>query len=188
MNNKKEENSKRISNFFEKNYKKMIKYSASIIGNISDAEDIIQDMMIELLEKENEKIWNENESICLSYVFKMVNSRTINYIKKKNNNCELPIDLGENINIEDEEYDYETDRLEDKMLTKYINAINSTKKLRNKYVKYYIKVRLYKMTINNAAQLAGKSKFCMYKNFKKLDEYVKEQMNKIDEINNNNNN
>lgn len=171
---KKEENAKRIETFYKKNYKKMVNYAFTLTGNMDDAEDVIQDMSIELLKKQNEKIWNENESLSLSYIMLMVKCRVFNYKDKQKSRPQC--DLDDNIDVEEEDYDYQNDSEEEKLLALYIETVNETKKLKDKYARYYHKVRLYKLPMKTAIEQAGVHRNTLYEHFKVLDRWVMEQM------------
>lgn len=173
-----EENNLRISNFFQKNNKKMVNYAFGLTHNMNDAEDIIQDMMIELLTKNNTKIWDENEkenkSLSNNYIMIMIKHRVFNFFDKQKLRVEY--DLNENEAIEVDEYDYAKDIQEEELIKLYIETINDTKKLRiDKYASYFIKVRLYKMKMVQAIEIAGVYRNTLYKHFKIMDLWVAEK-------------
>lgn len=68
----------------DRNYKNYISRVYSKIGNYEDAKDIMQEIYVELLNKIGNGFEKEGYELIDGYIYIMINSRVIDYIRKKN--------------------------------------------------------------------------------------------------------
>ena len=67
----------------DRNYKNYISRVYSKIGNYEDAKDIMQEIYVELLNKIGNGFGKEGYELIDGYIYIMINSRVIDYIRKK---------------------------------------------------------------------------------------------------------
>ena len=154
--------------------KKLINYSNKIVNNLDDAEDIYQNMLIFLLENADEKIFYKN-TFNITYIYKIIYSRSINFINKNNLNIEINDDITEDC---EDEYDYEKDEMFEQKMNIIIKTINELSDSNyDKYIKYYVKYYLYKTPISMLAKKAKISKNTLYTHFRTIQCEVKKLCN-----------
>ena len=163
-----EENNIRVEILYKKHYNQLRNYAMYLTKDEQEAEDLVQNLILSLLEKVNQKLWYK-DSFNLHYLTKVIKSKFVDRVKVINQTTEY------NYNYDGPDDVYDTDKdLEEELLTNlYIATVNETKTLNiDKYADLYIKHKLYGLSITNCIKLSGKKKGTIYIHFKLLNKWV----------------
>lgn len=172
--NEKDEIQKRIEVLYQKHYTWLLQYSTNVTRNRCDAEDMIGDLMIYLLEKGSPKIFYR-DSFNLMYCARYISSRWINKIHK-NNRIKMESEKT-NMDIEDIPYDIEADL---RMMEAYDSIQEELERLIG--TKDWAKAKLFNLyyesddTMLQVANKIGICKSSMFTNVKKIREHLKIQI------------
>jgi site-specific DNA-adenine methylase len=110
-------NSERVSALYTKHHSWLIACAFNLTGNKDDAESLIQDVYLQLLEMPDlEKIIYNTTDLNLFYLYKIIKSKFLNNIKaaQKLNKVALKPELADN--TAEEEYDDQEDENTEKLL------------------------------------------------------------------------
>jgi RNA polymerase sigma factor (sigma-70 family) len=108
-----EERKRRFTEFFKRDYIKLLKYVHRLIDDTADrdAEDIIQDVMLNLFDKSDLTIPIDNLS---AYIYKSLKNRVVDLFRKK----ELKVINSDSIDTENLSLDYIFDKIDKNPSTK----------------------------------------------------------------------
>ena len=165
---------KRIEVLYKKHYTWLLQYSTNVTRNRNDAEDMISDLMLYLLEKGSPKIYYK-DSFNLMYCARYISSRWINKIHKNNRLNIVP--ENNNMDVEDIPYDIDADL---RMMKAYDAIQEELQRL--SLTKEWAKVRLFELyygTDDTMLAVAKKIGIChtsMFTNIKKIREHLKLQI------------
>jgi RNA polymerase sigma factor (sigma-70 family) len=172
--NEKDEIQERIKILYKKHYTWLLQYSTNVTRNRNDAEDMIGDLMIYLLEKGSRKIFYR-DSFNLMYCARFISSRWINKIHKSNKVKIIP--QNDNLDIEDIPYDIEGD---ERMMKAYDLVQDELERLVG--TKDWAKAKLFNLyyesddTMLEVANKIGICKSSMFSNVKKIREHLKNKI------------
>lgn len=162
---------KRLEKLFIESYDWLFRVSINMTKNVPDAEDLVQSLMLYLLEKRNEKIFYK-DGMNLLYCHRFLRSRFIN---SKNRNKKMVATESFDDDIEDNEYDTETDNL---IMERYNDVQTELDKLKNTAL--FADAQIFSLYFNSAdslSQLAKKlhvSKSTVFLSCKRIKIYLKE--------------
>lgn len=110
-------NSERVKLLHSKHYSWLKAVCFNFTQNNTEAEDLLQDVFLQLLEMKNlEKIIYDNTDLNLFYIFKIIKSKFLNNEKAKKKLTILEINESIYENTESTEYNYEGDEDTEKLL------------------------------------------------------------------------
>ena len=167
---------RRIEVLYTENYTWLLQASKNICKNQLEAEDLIGDLFLYLLEKGNPKIYYKN-SINTLYCYRFLQTRWINKIVKRN---KLPIHkpknsfIEDNWDMQDEVYSYE----EDERIMQSFDLVQEELK-RLSTTREWSKAKLFSLYYENdhtMLELANKIGICkstMFVTIKKIREHLK---------------
>lgn len=176
MNNEELELKKRIEVLYKEHYIWLLQVAKNITKNELEAEDLIGDLMIYLLEKGTPKIYYKN-SINAMYCYRYLQTRWINKIVKYNKKkIRYGISTITKLGYEpiDEVYSYE----EDERIMESFELVQKELK-RLSLTRDWPKVRLFDLyygsddTMLEVANKIGICKSTMFMNLKKIREHLK---------------
>ena len=110
-------NSQRVSALYKKHHSWLIACAFNLTGNKEEAENLIQDVYLQLLEMQDlEKIIYNTTDLNLFYLYKIIKSKFLNNIKaaQKLNKVALKPELIDT--VAEEEYDHHEDENTEKLL------------------------------------------------------------------------
>lgn len=169
--NEKQEIQERIDVLYRKHYIWLLQYSTNVTRNRTDAEDMIGDLTIYLLEKGSRKIFYK-DSFNLMYCARFISSRWINKIHK---NHKIKIILqNDNLDLEDIPYDIDGDERMMKAFDLVQEELQSL--LGTKDFAKALLFNLYYDSDDTMLQVANKIGICkssMFTNVKKIREHLK---------------
>lgn len=161
----------RLDILHRKHYIWLLQASKNITKNTQDAEDLISDLYIYLLEKGNPKIYFE-DSFNLMYLYRFLQTRWIN---KLHNSKKLKLEyIVDSIDCEDEPYPLESDIL---MMEAYNSIQKELEHLST--TRMWPKARLFQMYYESddymieIANKIGISKSTTFISIKKVREHLK---------------
>jgi len=107
-----EERKRRFTEFFKRDYKKLLQYVHRLIDDTADrdAEDIIQDVMLNLYDKSDLTIPIDNLS---AYIYKSLKNRVVDLFRKR----ELKVINSDSIDTENLSLDYIFDKIDNDPFT-----------------------------------------------------------------------
>ena len=118
-------NSQRVELVYKKHHNWLIACAYNLTQDQEDAESLIQDVYLQLLEMQNlEKIVYNETDLNLFYLYKIIKSKFLNNVKadQKLNKTALKEDLRES--KADEEYDHQRDENTERLLELVDEALN----------------------------------------------------------------
>lgn len=169
--NDKKELKQRMDTLHRKHYIWLIQSATNITKNTSDAEDLVGDLYIYLVEKGNRKIYYK-DSFNLMYCYRFLQTRWVNKINKNN---KLKIDeLNHHFDVEDEVYPMEQDQ-------KIMDAFDKVQEELERLTKtrMWPKAKLFQLYYTNddtmieVAEKIGISKSTTFISIKKIREHLK---------------
>ena len=124
-----------VEHTYKKHHTWLIQCSYNLTGNNLEAENLVQDLYLRLLEIDNiQKLIYKND-INVYYLYKMLRSMFLNNQKKTINTSSINENL---FDIADEEYDIEADIEWEKMLKLTNEALNNTYWFDQNLLKVYL--------------------------------------------------
>ena len=141
-------------------------------GNKNDAEELVQDLYLRLMEmKDINKIMYNND-VNLFYLYKMVKSIYLNGLKKQTNHLPIDDDL---VNLPADSYSYDADDEFEEMLRLTNEALDKEHWFGEKLLRIYINDGHSIQSLHNAT---GISNSTIWTQLQKTKKYVKEYVNK----------
>lgn len=165
---------KRMEILHKKHYIWLIQSATNITRSREEAEDLVGDLMVYLIEKGNRTIYYK-DSFNLMYCYRFLQTRWVNKINKKN---KLKVDeLTYRMDIEDEVYPIEQDQ-------KIMETFDSVQKELERLTKtrMWPKAKLFQLYYENEdtmieiAEKIGISKSTTFISIKKIREHLKQQI------------
>ena len=168
-----DENSKRVELLYIKHRVWLSKVAFNICRDKTESDDLISDLYIYLLEKNNEKLWYSDGTFNLQYCRAFLLTRWINKtkIKKRYVNSEVEVEVEESI------YDTENDL---RIQQCYDELISELERL--KTTKLWASAKLASMywfsqdTLEDLSEKIKISKSTTFLNVKKIREHLKEKL------------
>ena len=165
-----DENSKRVELLYIKHRVWLSKVAFNICRDKMESDDLISDLYIYLLEKNNEKLWYSDGTFNLQYCRAFLLTRWINKtkIKKRYVNSEVEVEVEESI------YDTETDLRIQKCYDELIAELERLKK-----TKLWASAKLAELywfsqdTLEDVSEKIKISKSTTFLNVKKIREHLK---------------
>lgn len=163
-----DENTKRVELLHIKHREWLDKVGFNITGDRTESDDLISDLYMYLLEKNNEKIWYEDGTFNLQYCRSFLMTRWVNKIKIKNRYTNKEIEL------EYEPYNEEEDL---RIQQTYDDLINELKELEK--TKLWASAKLASMywfgedTLESLSNKIKVSKSTTFLNVRKIREHLK---------------
>jgi DNA-directed RNA polymerase specialized sigma24 family protein len=165
-----DENSKRVELLYSKHRIWLAKVAFNICRDKTESDDLISDLYIYLLEKNNEKLWYSDGTFNLQYCRAFLLTRWINKtkIKKRYVNSEVEVEVEESI------YDTETDLRIQKCYDELIEELERLKK-----TKLWASAKLAELywfsqdTLEDVSEKIKISKSTTFLNVKKIREHLK---------------
>jgi DNA-directed RNA polymerase specialized sigma24 family protein len=174
-----DENSKRVELLYSKHRIWLAKVAFNICRDKTESDDLISDLYIYLLEKNNEKLWYSDGTFNLQYCRAFLLTRWINKtkIKKRYVNSEVEFEVSDSI------YDTETDLRIQQCYDELIEELERLKK-----TKLWASAKLAELywfsedTLEDVSQKIKISKSTTFLNVKKIREHLKSTLqNPFDE-------
>jgi DNA-directed RNA polymerase specialized sigma24 family protein len=168
-----DENSKRVELLYSKHRIWLAKVAFNICRDKTESDDLISDLYIYLLEKNNEKLWYSDGTFNLQYCRAFLLTRWINKtkIKKRYVNSEVEFEVSESI------YDTETDLRIQKCYDELIEELERLKK-----TKLWASAKLAELywfsqdTLEDVSEKIKISKSTTFLNVKKIREHLKDKL------------
>lgn len=163
------DNHDRIKTLYTQSHTDLIKYATRLTKCVQDAEDLVSELYIYLLNRGTERLY-WGDSYNLLYCSKFLHSRFINRVKRTKVHQSL-----DGVNIEDEEYDTELDaRIEEahKMVMNELRELETTKRWAPGKI-----FELYMMSDKTLEEVAGDigiSKSTVFLSVKKIRTHLKQ--------------
>ena len=163
-----------VEHTYKKHHTWLIQCSYNLTGNNLEAENLVQDLYLRLLEIDNiQKLIYKND-INVYYLYKMLRSMFLNNQKKTINTSSINENL---FDIADEEYDIEADIEWEKMLKLTNEALNNTYWFDQNLLKVYLQEN---HSIQSLHDVTGISNSTIWTSMKKtkahIRNYVKENL------------
>lgn len=169
-------NAKRIDILYRKHNDWLLKVAFNLSHNKSDADDMVQNLYVYLLEKGNEKIYYF-DSFNLKYCYLFIRTRFLNSKKTKKLNI-VDDDLF-NFDIEDKEYNY----IEDEIIQRSYNEVMDKLTQLKKTNKVWSSAKIFELyhkdndtTIESLSQKLNLCKSTIFTNVKKVKEIIKNDL------------
>ena len=163
-----------VEHTYKKHHTWLLQCSYNLTGNNLEAENLVQDLYLRLLELDNiQKLIYKND-INVYYLYKMLRSMFLNNQKKTINTSSINENL---FDIADEEYDIEADIEWEKMLKLTNEALNNTYWFDQNLLKVYLQEN---HSIQSLHDVTGISNSTIWTSMKKtkshIRNYVKENL------------
>ena len=163
-----------VEHTYKKHHTWLIQCSYNLTGNNLEAENLVQDLYLRLLELDNiQKLIYKND-INVYYLYKMLRSMFLNNQKKTINTSSINENL---FDIADEEYDIEKDTEWEKILKLTNEALNNTYWFDQNLLKVYLQEN---HSIQSLHDVTGISNSTIWTSMKKtkahIRNYVKENL------------
>lgn len=170
------ENSKRIDILYRKHHEWLLKVAFNLSLNYNDANDMVQNLYLYLMEKGNEKIFYL-DSFNLKYCYLFIKSRFLN--TKNAKKLDIIDDELFNFDIEDKEYDYIEDEIIQRSYNDVLNKLTQLKKTNKVWSSAKIFELYYKdedTTIDSLSQMLNLCRSTIFTNVKKTKQILREEL------------
>ena len=161
----------RLEKLYNQSYDWLFRVSINMTKNVEDAEDLVHSLFLYLLEKRNEKLFYK-DTMNLLYCHRFLRSRFIN---AKNRNKKSVATESFDDEIEDDEYDFETDNI---IMERYDDIQKELDRLKNTQLWADAQIFTYYFNSDDSlSQLAKKlkvSKSTVFLSVRRIKVYLKE--------------
>ena len=166
------DNSQLVEHTYKKHHNWLSQVAYNFTQNKDNAEELIQELYLKLMEmKDINKIMYNND-INLFYLYKMVKSIYLNGLKKQTNHLPIDDDL---VNLPADSYSIDADNEFERVLELTNEALDSIHWFDAKLLRVYLEDNHSIQSLHNAT---GISNSTIFTSMKKSKQYVRDYVNK----------